>query len=86
MASRVGRFSINNLTIKCNPDEALAVLRDCIVVRAEMMHFADRVEYIAYCDLFEAVSAGDEIPTYLPELTKGEDGTILVTKWVRQDG
>ena len=56
---RIGAFSIWRRLIDENPEEARALMGQCIILRAEMMLHTDCIEYIAISEQFPEINPGD---------------------------
>lgn len=69
---RVGRFSIPFYTIEENPSMVLLMLSGKLVIRAEARHEMAAIEYHAYCDDFDEVEQGQQIPEYVGEFSEQE--------------
>ena len=69
---RIGRFSISYQVIDEDPLMALLMLSGKLIVRAEARHEMHAVEYHAYCDEFDEVATGQQIPEYIAELSQQE--------------
>jgi hypothetical protein len=61
---RVGKFQISDDIIDEQPQVARAVLSGLIVLRAEALHHAYAIEYIAAGDQFEPITLGEMVPMY----------------------
>lgn len=64
---RVGIFYVDRELIKSSPESARALLKDMLIVRAELIFTRDAVEYVAYCPHFEPTN--DQLQTPLYEAT-----------------
>jgi hypothetical protein len=69
MDNRIGSFGIYHHTIKDNPEAALAILRGCLVLRAEMMAHTQELVYIAINEAFEPISLEEQVPFYCATVT-----------------
>ena len=69
---RVGRFFIGFSMIEEEPLTALLALSGMLVVRAEARHEMAAIEYHAYCDDFDEVETGRQIPEYVAEFSEEE--------------
>lgn len=79
---RPGRFSIPAPLLANDPWTAMAILRDCIVVRAENTYWHNRIEYVAFHPEFELANPGDEAPDYTAQIIRHDEGFISV-RWRR---
>lgn len=61
---RRGRFTFEESWIKTEPRHLLAVMSQCIVVRAESLWAEDKIEYTALSKYFDPLGLGSEIPMY----------------------
>lgn len=66
---RIGKFKIASPMVVEMPHVVRQVLRDLIPVRAEMLHYADAIEYVAYGEAFDVVRMGAEVPWYDVQIT-----------------
>ena len=66
-SKRVGKFIIDFATIDGDPLMALLMLSGKLIVRAEARHEMQAIEYHAYCDDFDEVEPGHQIPEYVAE-------------------
>ena len=69
---RVGKFTIDFATIDGDPLVVHQMLEEKVVVRAEARHELQAIEYHAYCDDFDEVETGHQIPEYVAEFSKEE--------------
>ncbi len=69
---RVGKFTIGFSTIEENSLMALLMLSGKLIVRAEARHEMQAIEYHAYCDDFDEVEQGQQIPEYVAEFSQQE--------------
>jgi hypothetical protein len=75
---KVGKFSVSRRVIDEQPALARKLMRDIIIVRAEMSYVQDSIEYIGICDEFEPISELTPVPEY--NITKNGYGRRLITK------
>ena len=61
---RLGQFFIPSHVVRHQPQQALAILRGVLIVRAEQMYVRDAIEYIGVADHFSEVPDGDTAPFY----------------------
>ncbi|KKK72023.1 hypothetical protein LCGC14_2908060 [marine sediment metagenome] len=87
---RVGRFSIDYRMIEDNPQMVLLMLSGKLIIRAEARHEIAAIEYHAYCDDFDEVEPGQQIPEYVAEFSQehvsGDDVVRVISvfqRWVR---
>lgn len=77
---RIGTFEIDLFCIEERPEQARAVFKDVIVLRAEAMHHAGNIEYIGIHPSFAVCPLGNVPPKYVAEIkTKGDDSVERVT-------
>lgn len=62
---RVGVFSIDKRLVDTEPDTCMAVLSDCVVVRAEFLYHTGAIEYVAFHESFDPVEIGMMTPRYV---------------------
>jgi hypothetical protein len=80
---RGGKFEIDANLIDRAPKAVLAILKGCIVTRAEHMFHSQRIEYVARGEHFDAVPWCEELPWYDVEVKDLKPGEYLVT-WKRR--
>lgn len=90
MTRNLGKFVVDAEMIEDDPFSVRLILRDVIVVRAEMMFMSDCVEYVGLHPDFEEVPLGREAPRYTARITRtddpDDDGISLVSvEWARQE-
>jgi hypothetical protein len=73
---RLGRFAIPSGMIRLKPNEVVAALAGCIIVRAELAWASNNIEYIAICDEFDVTPEGSEPPRYDVVLHTDPDGSV----------
>lgn len=77
---RAGTFCIDGELIDDHPAEVMLLLGRCVVVRAEALWHRRQIEYTAYCQDFDVVPDGWELPRYVGIFTRSEveaeDGTL----------
>ena len=66
-SNRIGRFDIPFDIISRQPETVLRMLVGKLVVRAEARYEVAAIEYHAYCDDFNEVGRGQQIPEYIAE-------------------
>jgi len=71
---RFGKFSINKSTIEDNPCLLKELLKDVIIVRAEMSYADHTIDYVGLSDFFPIHEIGMEIPQVSIICTRDEDG------------
>ena len=81
---RIGKFSIDNSVIRMYLDGAVIgldknVFSNFVIVRAEYRFESERVEYIAYSNLFEEVHECCQAPRYHLKLKLDEDNTVTIS-------
>ena len=76
---RFGNFSFDVGCIKHNPSGVQALMKDCIVVRAEHLMDSDALEYTALHPDFQPVPRGARAPRYDVLFTRQPDGTTTYT-------
>lgn len=81
---RIGKFYIDWYSIDERPEHCRAVLRDCIVLRAESMHHRGAIEYHAINPAFDVCEIGDVLPEYDIEITTLPSGGVKAVKWVKR--
>jgi regulation of enolase protein 1 (concanavalin A-like superfamily) len=64
MKRRLGQFFIPTHLVTYQPEQALAILRGVVVVRAEQMFFRAGIEYMGVSDHFSEVPEGETAPYY----------------------
>lgn len=73
---RFGNFSFDARCIRSNPKAIQALMKDCIVVRAEHLFDWDAIEYTALHPDFAPVEQGRRAPRYEVRFTQHPDGSI----------
>ena len=86
--TRRGKFWISGQLIMERPEDYRVVMSDVLIVRAEMHHARDAIEYDGFCDAFDELAEGDELPFYEAQITKTCVDTLAgiietTHKWVR---
>lgn len=74
----IGKFSIPRYVINDKPELARRLLRDIIVVRAELDYRTDAIDYIGLCKDFDLVSELEPVPNY--KIEKLGLGSRKITK------
>jgi hypothetical protein len=69
-----GRFSITRMILLQQPEVLLAVMSHMLIVRAESMFDSDKIEYIAYSNLFDTISESEPTPSYTIIIAETKDG------------
>ncbi len=69
---RVGKFTIDFSMIEEEPLTALLALSGMLIVRAEAHYDMAVIEYRAYCEDFDEVEQGQQIPEYVGEFSQQE--------------
>lgn len=77
---RIGKFSLHRHLLDECPDCARAILRDVIVLRAEAMWHADRIDYVGVHPSFAIKEDGEDPPEYDAEIEVRGDGTVDVER------
>ncbi len=92
MSNRFGRFNIPGDYVYDFPEAMLAVMSNCIIVRAEHNFASGMIEYTAVSEQFSEHEDGEEIPLYywIATTEVDENGIDRVSKVVaektREDG
>ncbi len=73
---RLGAFSIDESLIRKHPEAALTILRDVLVVRAEM-HYGGRIEYEGLSEHFAICDEGLRPPRYRAVLHTDGFGVVF---------
>ncbi len=81
---RIGKFRISRAIINDHPGDALAVLSECIVLRADVDWHSNSVEYVALSDKFEHVPSYLEPPFYEAQITAAKVIVAPSVKWVKK--
>lgn len=68
---RIGRFAMSAFTLRVNPQAVADMMRNLIIVRAEMMYPGDCIDYTAFSPIFEPGSIMLDAPRYLVTCTDG---------------
>ena len=76
---RYGTLKIHSDLIRQQPDEIMAALSRCLVVRAEHLFVGDVIEYSAFSPEFDQLPGGQIPPEYLIVCTRHDDGTTTFT-------
>ena len=69
---RMGCFKIAREIIDDRPEDALAALDGCIVLRAEMLAYDNTIEYFAIHPDFDVVPLGEAVSVYVAVVTGGK--------------
>jgi hypothetical protein len=69
---RLGAFKISRRLIDECPQDALAILDGCLVLRAECLLYDDTVEYYAIHPEFDHVPEYQPIPVYVATVSGGK--------------
>lgn len=64
---RIGRFRIDRHLIDNRPEDVLRLLRDILIVRAELSYEYDAIEYVGISEQFASVPEGCITPEYFIE-------------------
>lgn len=78
---RIGKFSLDLHLIDNCPDQVRAALRDMIVLRAECLHHANRIEYVAMHPSFAVKPDREEPREYLADIKCNGDGSVERVTW-----
>lgn len=78
---RLGKFRVHRELLE-NWRQMIAVMCDLVVVRCEMNHATDTMDYIAFSDHFDEVQCGLEAPEYVAEITNA-NGILAGVAWKR---
>jgi len=81
--NRIGKFTLNRHMVDECPDQARAVLRDMLVLRAEAMWHRNEIEYIAAHPAFETLGLNAEPPKYVAEIRCRADGAVERVTWTK---
>jgi hypothetical protein len=81
--NRRGTFTFSYEQIIKDPEMAMAVLRDVLIIRAENDFVQDTVTYSGCSEHFDEVERHMKAPEYEPLVTKQVDGSVTV-KWRRK--
>ena len=73
---RLGKFDIDCYIIEHQPEIALAVLKDCIVLRAECAIWKDAFEYVAINRYFDEIPVGEEPRRYTVDVSGNNPYTV----------
>jgi hypothetical protein len=76
---RIGRFTITDDCVYYDPKFVRAILKDCLVMRAEHLMAQRKIEYVAVHPDFVMCELGDTAPDYHYRFEKDEDRYIR--KW-----
>lgn len=79
--NRIGRFRIATEIIQYDPQKAMYVLKDVIVVKSEALFYNRVVEYFGYSNYFESVPFQEDTPYYHVVVRYGKNGKIR-KRWV----
>lgn len=79
----IGKFRIPLDIINNDAQTARIILRDCIVVRAEILYEWDAIEYVAMHPDFPLMPPGSELSVYGMDIMVSEigDGRIIRRIW-----
>ena len=77
---RFGKFFIGRNLIEFEPDQVMRLMRNFLIVRAEMHLASMNVEYEAYSPLFDQVPIGEKRPTYIIEKILGDNEKLIDLK------
>ena len=85
-SGRLGKFSLSKeILVDNNAKDFLSELfSKCIILSAQGNFVYDRIDYIAYCDDFENVKFGGDIPTYKPTFRQIDKNRTCFAEWVRK--
>jgi hypothetical protein len=89
MSEQIGSFEINLEFIEKYPELVRAIMRCCIILRAELMYHNKSIEYVATSPEFDEISEGEFIPRYMIDIS--DDGAhvkvsrIKTTQWENRD-
>lgn len=78
---RLGKFTINRELIHLRPTLVQLILRDIIIIKAEMLFHIDAIEYTGLSDHFKFIE-DHELPLYYLAEYDSTDKTII---WVERD-
>jgi len=62
---RLGQFSISRDTVESSPWIVQRIMSQCIIIRAELMHINNVIEYQAISYRFDLVKDGEITPRYM---------------------
>jgi hypothetical protein len=71
MTKRKGKFSLPLELINTSPRTVLKILKDVIIVRAEVMYVSNSIEYYGISDQFDEISDRCVVPTYKAIIDEG---------------
>jgi hypothetical protein len=86
-SNRYGTFTVDGYFIHKRPEDAIAALAGCIIVKAEPIPFMDAIQYWAIHPDFDECKQGEMAPEYLVQFEKlqAEDGEPQITrKFIRR--
>lgn len=72
MKNRIGKFYVPTRSLYKQQEDVMAIMGQCIIMRAESLGYADRMEYFAICEQFDEVEDGLLAPEYIWEIRGGE--------------
>lgn len=81
---RYGWFRIPRLMIDTDPQNALLVQRDILIVRAQADFRSDSIEYLGICEGWDEIGDGETAPTYDWTLTRFHPDDPPSTVWKRR--
>ncbi len=70
ISKRSGKFFIGFDLIEAQPEMVLLMLSGKLIVRAEARYEMAAIEYHAYCDDFDEIEQGQQIPEYVAEFSQ----------------
>lgn len=79
-AGRIGRFAIPYAMFGERPDVVHRILRETLVVRAELVFASQAIEYDGFCLGFEPIGEGTTIPDYDIEYDEDADQVTWVKR------
>lgn len=78
---RIGKFSLGFHLIDNCPEQVRAALRDVIVLRAETMYHASRIDYVGVHPSFATKPDAQEPREYIAEIKCKGDGSVESVTW-----
>lgn len=71
MSRQIGRFRIDNVYVQNDWRELLVLLADVVIIRAEHRFDMRAIEYVGFCERFEEVEDGAQVPEYELDIETG---------------
>lgn len=76
----LGRFQISTSSFH-NWRELKHIFEQVVIVRAEQLFRLQVIEFEAFCEAFDEIEEGSDLPLYYPQVWRNEDGTHSVIGW-----